>query len=196
VPTAFGEQIDFDALLKNGFATLDLPDAPFAQGGFPTASGRCEFESPVHGVPDYVPNYEAPGSDARYTLAMISPPARHFLNSSFVNVKSLRDIEGEPILEISAHDAAQRQIADGAIVTVFNDRGTYRCTARISERARAGVVHGLGIWWRKLGLDGKNVNELTSQRLTDMGAAPVFYDCLVQVRAADAQPDSGPSSGH
>ncbi len=46
------------------------------------------------------------------------------------------------------------------------------------------MVNGLGIWWRKLGHDGKNVNELTSQRLTDMGNAPTFYDCAVQVSAA------------
>jgi anaerobic selenocysteine-containing dehydrogenase len=130
-----------------------------------------------------LPNYEVASSDARYPLAMISPPARNFLNSTFVNVKSLRDMEGEPLLEISAKDAAQRGIADGSIVKIFNDRGTYRCKAQISQRARPGVVHGLGIWWRKLGLDGKNVNELTSQHLTDMGRGPVFYDCAVQVCA-------------
>jgi hypothetical protein len=48
------------------------------------------------------------------------------------------------------------------------------------------VVNGLGIWWRKLGLNGTNVNELTSQHLTDLGRAPVFYDCLVQVALVDA----------
>jgi hypothetical protein len=48
------------------------------------------------------------------------------------------------------------------------------------------VVHGLGIWWRKQGFDGTNVNELTHQRLTDIGRAPSFYDCLVQVAAAEA----------
>jgi hypothetical protein len=42
-------------------------------------------------------------------------------------------------------------------------------------------VHGLGVWWRKFGRDGTNVNELTHQRLTDIGRAPAFYDCLVQV---------------
>ena len=66
---------------------------------------------------------------------------------------------------------------------VFNDRGDYRCTAHVSERARPGVVNGLGVWWRKLGPDGTNVNELTHQRLTDIGRAPAFYDCLVQVQA-------------
>ena len=66
---------------------------------------------------------------------------------------------------------------------VFNDRGSYRCKAVLSARARPGVVNGLGVWWRKLGLDGRNVDELTHQRLTDIGRAPVFYDCLVQVEA-------------
>ncbi len=69
---------------------------------------------------------------------------------------------------------------------VFNQRGTYRCTARVSKRARPGVVNGLGIWWRKLGLDGTNVNELTSQKLTDLGRAPTFYACLVEVAAEGA----------
>ncbi len=186
--TAFGDAVDFQTLLDQGFATLPLPEAPFAQGGFPTPSGRCEFFSArlvaqgLDGLPDHLPNFESPGSSDLYPLAMISPPARNFLNSSFVNVKSLRDIEGEPLLELHPQDAAERGIATGDMVRVFNDRGEHRCKAEVSERARPGVVHGLGIWWRKLGLDGTNVNELTSQRLTDLGRGPTFYDCLVEVR--------------
>jgi anaerobic selenocysteine-containing dehydrogenase len=81
-------------------------------------------------------------------------------------------------------DAAARGIAEGAVVRVYNDRGSYRCKARVTDRARVGVVVGLGVWWRKFGLGGTNVNELTHQRLTDLGRAPVFYDCLVEVQAA------------
>jgi anaerobic selenocysteine-containing dehydrogenase len=187
--TAYGEKIDFNELLDKGFATLPLPDAPFAHGGFPTPSGRCEFFSArlaaqgLDGLPAHVPNRELAGSSAAYPLAMISPPARNFMNSTFVNVTSLRDIEAEPVLEINAHDAQARGIASGSVVRVFNARGSYRCTARVSARARPGVVNGLGIWWRKLGMDGTNVNELTSQHLTDLGRGPVFYDCLVEVQA-------------
>jgi anaerobic selenocysteine-containing dehydrogenase len=119
---------------------------------------------------------------ARYPLAMISPPARNFLNSSFVNVRSLRDIEGEPIVEMHEADALARGIANGQPVRVFNDRGEYVCKAVLSERARPGVVNGLGVWWRKFGANGTNVNEVTHQRLTDIGRAPSFYDCLVDVR--------------
>jgi anaerobic selenocysteine-containing dehydrogenase len=77
-----------------------------------------------------------------------------------------------------------RSIAQGATVRVFNDRGEYLCKADVTQRARPGVVNGLGVWWRKFGLAGTNVNELTSQKLTDMGRGPVFYDCLVDVQPA------------
>ena len=187
---AFGAAVDFNQLLDQGFATLALPDAPFAEGGFSTPSGRCEFASSrlaaqgLDPLPDHLPNHESWGSSAVYPLAMISPPARNFLNSTFVNVTSLRDIEGEPLLEMHADDAAARGITSGQVVRVFNRRCEHRCKAEVTRRARLGVVNGLGIWWRKLGLDGTNVNQLTSQHLTDLGRGPVFYDCLVEVERA------------
>ncbi|MDB5937899.1 MAG: molybdopterin oxidoreductase, partial [Polaromonas sp.] len=187
---AFGDRVSFQTLLDQGFVTLPLPDAPFAEGGFPTPSGKCEFFSErlaaqgLDGLPGHVPNHEAPGSSSEFPLAMISPPARNFMNSTFVNVKTLRAMEGEPVLEMHPHDAAARGIAAGSTVRVFNARGDYLVKAEVSLRARPGVVNGLGIWWRKLGLGGTNVNQLTSQRLTDLGRGPVFYDCLVEVQAA------------
>jgi anaerobic selenocysteine-containing dehydrogenase len=188
--TAFGDAVDFQTLLDQGFATLSVPDAPFANGGFPTPSGRCEFFSQrladqgQDGLPDHLPNFEPANTHPDYPLAMISPPARHFLNSTFVNVKSLRDMEGQPWLEMHPSDAQARGLSDGQSVVVFNDRGRYACSVQVNTRARPGVVNGMGIWWRKLGANGTNVNEVTSQRLTDMGRAPVFYDCWVQVSAA------------
>ena len=187
----YGDKLDFNELLDKGFSTLNLPDAPFAEGGFSTPSGKCEFFSArlaalgLDGLPDHLPNHETSGSSSRFPLAMISPPARNFLNSSFVNVKSLRNIEGEPVLEIHADDAARRGVTTGTVVNVFNERGNYLVKAEVSSRARPGVVNGMGIWWRKLGLDGTNVNQLTSQHLTDLGRGPVFYDCLVEVCVAE-----------
>jgi anaerobic selenocysteine-containing dehydrogenase len=183
----FDARVDFAQLLEKGFVSLPALDAPFADGGFGTPSGKCEFFSARlagaggDGLPDYLPNYEAAEANSPYPLAMISPPARNFMNSTFVNVKSLRSMEGEPLLEISAEDANARAIASGDLVRVFNGRGTYHCKAQVSVRARPGVVHGLGVWWRKLGPRGTNVNEVTGQQLTDMGRAPTFYDCAVQV---------------
>lgn len=186
---AYGDALDFEMLQDQGFVTLAMAEAPFANGKFPTPSGKCEFFSErlaaqgLDGLPDHVPNHETFNSSPAYPLAMISPPARNFLNSSFVNVTSLRKLEGEPLLEMHAQDAEKRGLQNGDVVRVFNQRGMYRCKLEISKRARPGVVHGLGVWWRKLGLDGTNVNQLTSQKLTDLGRAPTFYDCLVEVAA-------------
>ena len=185
--TAVGTDVNFQTLLDVGFVSMPVPDAPFAKGGFATPSGRCEFVSDrlaaqgLDPLPNHIPNYEVPVPGSAYPLAMISPPARNFLNSSFVNVESLRAIEKEPLLEICFEDASARGIATGDTVKVFNDRGEYHCKADVTSRARPGVVNGLGIWWRKMGLNGTNVNEVTSQLLTDLGRAPVFYDCQVEV---------------
>jgi anaerobic selenocysteine-containing dehydrogenase len=193
------DRVDVDALWARGWQRLPVPERPFADGGFPTPSGKARADTPGLGVPDHLPNHESaastPALAARFPLAMISPPARHFLNSTFVNVQSLRSIEGEPLLEIHPDDAAPRGIASGQTVTVFNDRGRHRCCAEVSTRARPGVVNGLGIWWRKFGPDGTNVNELTHQRLTDLGRAAAFYDCLVEVQAGEAPAELEPAAG-
>ncbi|MDH1430065.1 molybdopterin oxidoreductase family protein [Comamonas aquatica] len=180
-----GTAMDFDALLAQGFAHIPVAEAPFAQGGFATPSGKCEFDNPrlaalgINTLPDHVPNYEAP--TAEHPLAMISPPARNFLNSTFANVDSLARMEERPLLELHPDDAAARGIVDGDLLRVFNARGSHVCHAAVNGRARPGVVVGLGIWWRKQGASGTNVNELTHQQLTDIGRAPCFYDCAVQV---------------
>jgi anaerobic selenocysteine-containing dehydrogenase len=136
-------------------------------------------------LPAYIPPYEsaqsAPQLAQVYPLAMISPPARNFLNSTFVNVMSLRDTEGEPYLDIHPQDANARGILNGDMVRAFNERGSMIMKARVTEKTRAGLVVGLSIWWKKYAGDGKNANEITSQRLTDMGRAATFYDVLVQV---------------
>jgi anaerobic selenocysteine-containing dehydrogenase len=185
---------DWESLKRRGWQKLEMPAAPFAAGGFPTPSGKCEFYSSsmladgLDPLPAYVAPYESAASNpelaARYPLAMISPPARNFLNSTFVNVQSLRATEGEPHLDIHPNDAASRGICAGDMVRIFNDRGSFVAKARVTDKARAGLVVGLSVWWKKLARDGKNANEVTSQRLTDMGRAPTFYDTLVQVEKA------------
>ena len=185
---------DWDSLKRKGWQKLAMPDAPFANGNFPTPSGKCEFYSAtmladgLNPLPAYIAPYESRASNPelarKYPLAMISPPARNFLNSTFVNVISLRGTEGEPRLDIHPDDCAPRGIADGDMVRIYNDRGSFVCKARVTTKARAGLVVGLSVWWKKLASDGKNANEVTSQALTDMGRAPTFYDTLVQVEIA------------
>ena len=192
---AIAEDWDFGQVRAVGWKRIGAPrgTARFANGGFSTPSGKVEFLSEAaRGLGlDPLPQYIAPLEDTRsplarrFPLAMISPPARNFLNSSFVNVTSLRSAEGEPWLDIHPQDAAVRGVTEGSYVRVFNDRGSLELRARVSDRARPGVVVALSVWWKKLTRDRKNANELTrADALTDLGEAPLFYDCLVEVEPA------------
>src|SRR5438128_2113081 len=186
--------IDWQRLKEAGWQKLAVPErfAPFAQGGFPTPSGKCEFYSAalekqgVDPLPFYNPPVEAPGADTelarKYPLAFISPPARHFLNSSFANLARFREFEREPHLDMHRSDAERRGIRDGDLVRIFNDRGGYTLRARVNGKPRPGVVVAPSVWAKKYSRDGGNANNVTSQRTTDLGGGATFYDCLVEVQ--------------
>ena len=176
--------ISFDRLEREGSVRLSVEDpfAPFARGNFPTPSGRCELFA------DYVPPREGPTSNPErartYPLAFISPPAHHFLNSTFSAQPTFVRRESGASLTMHPADAAPRRIEDGAMVRTFNDRGSFLARARVSDAARPGVVVGLSIWWAKDCPGGRNANAVTSQELTDMGGGATFYDALVEVEPA------------
>jgi anaerobic selenocysteine-containing dehydrogenase len=188
--------ISLEELRERGSIRIDVPapHVPFAAGTrLPTPSGKIEIESSamarmgVDPLPSYIPPHESeerdPALARRFPLALISPPAHTFLNSSFVNVVSLRRSAGKPTLEIHADDAQRRGIAAGQRVRIHNDRGAFTAEAVITDRVRPGVVSAPSVWWGKLTDDNSNANQTTSQALTDLGGGATFYDNLVEVSA-------------
>ncbi len=190
--------IDWATLKAQGWQRLNVPSpfAPFAQGNFPTPSGKCEFYSEslrrqgLDPLPTYTPPRESAANDPalarRFPLALLSPPARNALNSTFGGLPVFLENEKTPWLDIHADDAAARGIGGGDKVRVYNDRGAFVVTARITDRTRPGVAVAPSIWWRKLSPDGTNANMVTGQALTDMGRAATFYDVLVEVARVGA----------
>ena len=189
--------VTLDVLRERGWARLNVPTPylPYADGAFSTPSGKCEFVSPrlkemgIDPVPTFTPPYESPESSPdlakRYPLTLISSPAHQFLNTTFVNVEPLRRAAREPECLIHPADAERRAISPGMRVVVYNDRGAFTAVARVEDSIREGVAWAPSIWWGKLAADGANANHTTSQRETDMGHGPVFYDNLVEVGIAD-----------
>jgi anaerobic selenocysteine-containing dehydrogenase len=179
--------------LRQGPCRLNLPVdyAPFATGNFPTPSGKCELYSPrlaeqgLDPLPTYTPPLEDPQTRpdlaAKYPLQMISPPVPSFLNSSFVNVDSLRQQAGAPTVEMHPQDAGPRSIVAGQWVRVFNDRGSFQARAMVGDSVKAGVVVSQSVWWNRYTPDGVNCNTTTSTALTDFGAGATFFDNLVEV---------------
>ena len=189
-----GMPFTLEELKERGWIRLDVasPHLPWKSGArVPTASGKIEIESSkaaalgLDPLPLYIPPYESEERDPelvrRFPLALISPPAHEFLNSTFVNVASLRRVSGRPTLEIHADDAATRGIAAGSRVSIFNDRGAFHAEAVITDRVRPGVVSAPSVWWPKL-VGGTNANHTTSQAITDLGNGATFYDNMVDVR--------------
>ena len=189
--------VTLDALLERGWARLNVPTPylPFAEGKFPTPSGKCELysermaEMGLDPLPSFTAPYEFPENvpdlAARYPLTLISSPAHQFLNTTFVNIGALKRAAREPECVLHPRDAERRAIPAGARVVIRNDRGAFTAVARVEESIREGVVWAPSIWWGKFAADGANANQTTSQRETDLGHGPVFYDNLVDVSLAD-----------
>lgn len=182
-----------EKLLAKGPVRLNLPSpyVPFAQGGFGTKDGKCDLWGTPEHQPRHVPPHEDPRERPdlaeRFPLQLLSPPEPAFLNSSFANLPSLKAVAGEPRLLIHPLDAAPRGISDGAVVRIFNNRGSFKARAEVGPRSRAGVVVAPGIWWVGDTPDGGNANSTTSTNLTDFGGGATFFDNLVQVESVAAE---------
>ncbi|HLJ50365.1 MAG TPA: molybdopterin-dependent oxidoreductase [Bryobacteraceae bacterium] len=181
----FLEGITLERLDREGFVRLNVsedgkPFLPFANGGFGTRSGKCEFGAESL---DYIPPQESRlGSHelrSRYPLELVSSKNDDSMNSTFGN-RSAVDAQTS-VLHIRIDDAESRGVRSGDLVRAFNDRGSLVLKAVVDDTVRQGVVRIPSVRWNKAASDGHSVNVLTSERLTDIGGGPTFYSCLVQV---------------
>jgi anaerobic selenocysteine-containing dehydrogenase len=119
---------------------------------------------------------------ANYPLRLISPPGPFILNTSMGNVPSVIKLAGgEPQVIVNPVDAAPLGIADGAHIVVASEVGSIVRKAIVSEDTLPGVVVALGQWWPKLSPDGRGLNEITSERLTDLGGGSTFGNQVVRI---------------
>jgi anaerobic selenocysteine-containing dehydrogenase len=174
--------ITLETLEQNHFVRLNIPSPflPFADGGFGTPSGKCEFRAETL---DYTPPIESrhgePALRARFPLELITPKNDDNMNSSLGQRAENDAATGT--LTLHPVDAASRRISANDTVRVFNDRGACTLRAAIANTVAEGVVCVRSVRWPKLAGDGHSINMLTPQRLTDKGGGPAFYSCLVQV---------------
>jgi anaerobic selenocysteine-containing dehydrogenase len=160
---------------------------PFAKG-FATASGRAELYSEalaaagLDPVVTYVPPAESRhGKHAQsFPLELLARKHDNFLNSTFCNLPGHQKMERRFELQMNSVDAASRGIAEGDSLRVYNGRGDVHLRARVDDSVPPGVVAAY-LDWARSSPGGKNINALTSDRLTDMGRGATFYSALVEV---------------
>jgi len=80
--------------------------------------------------------------------------------------------------------AARAGVADGGRIRITSGRGSIVRKAVVSADAREGVLVAVGQWLPKLAADGKSLNDLTSERLTDLGAGSTFGNGVVRIETA------------
>ncbi len=165
------------------------PFLPFANGNFRTPSGKAELYSEatkalgLDPVAEFTPPAESRhGKQGSFPLELLARKADNFLNSSFSNLPSVQAMEETNLLEISSADARARGIADGGMVKVYNHRGEIFLQARVDGAVQPGVVSAK-LNWAKLGPGFRNINVLTSEKLSDLGNSATFYSVLVEVES-------------
>jgi anaerobic selenocysteine-containing dehydrogenase len=201
------------SLRRDGWARLNLPSpdsyAPYAEGGFPTPSGKVEFSSsaaamgnfvvglfrqgseehqpgqPVDPLPTWIPPRESAFSpEAGNRLNLLSPKSHAYLNSSFADQPQQQRSQGEPVLLIHPEDAAARNIVAGSPVRISNERGSFVVNVKLSDDVTPGVVAAHMGAWRKHAKDLATVNAVTPFEFADLGNAPTFSDTWVDVAPA------------
>ena len=210
-PTCEGIDLDYlrehgYARLKD-FGDKDIR-ARHAKGEFATETGKCHFMvegaknfvagpfrqmyegfqpgEDLDSLPDYVESRETPETNpdlaAKFPLNIISPKSHGFLNSCYANDTRKQKGQGEQSILLNKLDAETRNIKDGSVIKVFNDRGSFKGVAKISEDVNTGIVVATLGYWRQLN-DG-TVNCISFAEFGDMGHSPTYSDNLVDVGLA------------
>jgi anaerobic selenocysteine-containing dehydrogenase len=188
------ERLEKEGHIRLGFEKRALdatPFLPFAKGNFPTPSGKAELYNEslkaqgLDPVLQFIPPDESRHSSQAkaYPLELLARKADNFLNSTFSNLPSVQKMEEVGLLEMNAADATPRGIADGDTVRAFNRRGEILLKARVDGTVQPGVV-AARLHWAKLEAGKRNINVLTSEKLTDLGNSATFYSVLVEVECA------------
>ena len=180
----------------------DFRDDPI-KNALQTPSGKIEIFSQTvaefgyddcPGHPVWIEPCEWLGKvDKKYPLHLISNQPKNKLHSQMDHgkySKSFKIEDREPV-EINPFDAEDRDLKNGDIVKLFNDRGSCLAGVVIEEKVMRGVVKiSTGAWYDpenpdKTGSMCKhgNPNVLTRDKGTSkLGQGPIAHSCLIEMK--------------
>ncbi len=191
------EGITYEQLEKNGWARASDKSKrrDFLNIGWPTASKKIEIFSQTLAdegqdpLPTYNPEVEGQEDPKRkdYPIQVLSSAAHYFIGDSFQSVPRLQAMMSRPTVEMSVNDAREREIEDGDLVRLYNERGETYCYAVIINGLLDGVCATQKQFKGSNTPGGVNVNVLNSEMLTDFGLSPTFYSCLAEIEKADPE---------
>ena len=164
--------------MNNGIMRAEAPEnamISFADKQFFTPSGRIEFYAPYLGaIGEALPCHKEPPEGRRSALAEKYPlqfytGRRKFTNQSQSHLSTTKELCPKPLLRMNPNDAASRELNEGDLVKVFNDRGLLKVEIQFSQALRPGSVwieHG---WKPEDFVEGHYQNLLLPSNAPDKG---------------------------
>ncbi|MBZ9712415.1 molybdopterin oxidoreductase family protein [Deinococcus multiflagellatus] len=166
-----------ERLKAEGSVPLSLPDLflPYAHGA-ETPSGKVQLSpAPQHREPRAALN-------AEYPVRLLTPPAHHFLNSTYGVLENLNRAEGsEPCVLVHPQDAQAYGLQDAGYARLESEIGAVRRRVKVTDAAQPGTAVVEGTWWGLSAPDGTSINELTAQTLTDLGGGSTFHNTRIRL---------------
>ena len=153
---------------------------PFSNVFPSTPSGKIEIWSDdlQERFGEALPSYKPLAGD--YPLFLISPSSDKRINATF---GGLAMSDGTQILEMHPDDAARRELADGAVVKVWNDLGDVQLKLSITNKVPRGTLYSAKGAWLKSSDTGQTVAALIDTSKADIAEGACYNDTLVDVVA-------------
>ncbi len=185
--------ISYDRL--KGEKAIDMRDPnwlAFKDGNFPTASGKAELfvtrweNQGFPPIPEYRRAEESILNADKYPLAAVQRKTYRTIHTTFSQLETLQKMfDDRPPAIINTEDAQDRGIANGDIVTVFNDRGEHVCRAKVNDRVKKGVIVLENGWQDGVGIDGTSSSNVTNNAFPTLGTIHTCNSTLVDVRKGE-----------
>jgi anaerobic selenocysteine-containing dehydrogenase len=177
--------INISELKENVILPNNYQEIAFSDMKFQTPSGKIELYSKeaeekwkVNPLPDYSEiNFQS--DEHIYPLHLLTPNTKNRIHSQFNNLDLIKEISPQPFISIHPVDAEERNICDGDLVEVFNDRGKIEIKATVDYSVKEKTVSITNGWWSD---DGIRINLLSKGIETDMGFGAAFHNTVVEVR--------------
>jgi anaerobic selenocysteine-containing dehydrogenase len=176
----FLEGISLEALKEHGFMRLNIAEKflPYEHGSSFTTDGLLHLDP----APRFIAAKDAP--NVEFPLKLMTPPAHHFLNSTYGELDKLRQLEeNQPQAMIHPADAVQYNIKHSQEVRLISQQGSVVRQAKVTEATSPGIVIVEGTWWGKHAPDGLGINTLTSQAINDMAGGSIFHNTPIRLEA-------------
>jgi anaerobic selenocysteine-containing dehydrogenase len=167
-------------------ATVDVwnePVAQFADGKFPTPSGKIEIASEAAAADGHpaAPQATVDARPAPGLYRLLSPANLWLMNSSYGNDPAIQAKLGPERIAIHPQDAAKLGLQSGDRVRLENETGRLEMDVEVAALVPPGVLLGSKSRWPKALAGHANINALNPGHKSDMGESSAVHGVEVRL---------------